>query len=599
MSIRNQNWYNLQSTRSYPLDESCSGLDNAAAAIRDDILVDCHIRYPAGLGEYVYVQGITVSAGIVTVLFGVSEGLTLPGPALAAVSLPKPVMDSVNYAITPLQAGVSGWVVFGPGIDTEFTGRYSVPSQTLISPRCGRSYRPLPIPNVSKTGLGTVLDGIVKIIGTSPIKVRYAPDAGTAVNSSGGTVATNVPALVFELDSSLTTTDYNPLSAFLGPCGQRPESGTCPKTPIESVNGIEPDCNGNIDFVFVNMAGHNFAGCGGIDVLADISLPDACAAAKTTLASFYTDQCCAAAFSVADYAALANIPSTQLKAGIIVTTDDTGNRWVLEADLVSWSPAATAEYCAWPDPTALIPDIIQQELPPQPTYPCVSLPVCSDFNACGETVPQFEVKSGLFTVVEADAPPICSASPVDPANPMNFGDELSLHNTYTAYDSTNQNIALFKNCASDWAIGKTIVVELNIGTSGLERNGGLLLNYLKYVTNNGVSDVIRNTFVAAVLDVSRGQLRILRYTDGAATVESHVTMRVKTNAWYRVSATPQRNGNNITIHVIAEELTANSPASASITVQLAATAYGDLLGQAGLFSNRSYACFNKFAIMTA
>ena len=32
MSIRNQNWYNLQATRSYPLDESCSGLDNAAAA---------------------------------------------------------------------------------------------------------------------------------------------------------------------------------------------------------------------------------------------------------------------------------------------------------------------------------------------------------------------------------------------------------------------------------------------------------------------------------------------------------------------------------------------------------------------------------------
>jgi len=55
MAIRNQNWYNLQSTRRYPLDDISTGVDDAGAFIREDIIVDCHIRFPNTLGEYLYI----------------------------------------------------------------------------------------------------------------------------------------------------------------------------------------------------------------------------------------------------------------------------------------------------------------------------------------------------------------------------------------------------------------------------------------------------------------------------------------------------------------------------------------------------------------
>ncbi|NDC10657.1 MAG: hypothetical protein EBZ75_15235, partial [Oxalobacteraceae bacterium] len=109
MSIRNQNWYNLQSTRRYPLDDISTGVDDAGAFIREDIIVDCHIRFPANLGQYLYVQGITVSTGIVTVLFGATSDVDSAGQTVCAVSLPQPVVPYVNYPVTPIAGPISGW----------------------------------------------------------------------------------------------------------------------------------------------------------------------------------------------------------------------------------------------------------------------------------------------------------------------------------------------------------------------------------------------------------------------------------------------------------------------------------------------------------
>jgi hypothetical protein len=107
MSIRNQNWYNLQSTRRDPLDENSTGLDNDGQKIRDDIIVDCNIRFPHTCGKYLYIQGITVSAGLVTVVIGgVPELADVTGEAVAVVSIPRPVNVNVNYAVTPIKRGV-------------------------------------------------------------------------------------------------------------------------------------------------------------------------------------------------------------------------------------------------------------------------------------------------------------------------------------------------------------------------------------------------------------------------------------------------------------------------------------------------------------
>lgn len=602
MSIRNQNWYNLQSTRRYPLDENCTGLDDSNEFIRDDIIVDCHIRFPNTYGKYVYVQGITVSRGIVTVVFGVSAELGFArGDVLAYVSLPKPVISNINYAIVGLKNGVSGWVAFGPGIENNFVGRYTTVQQTLVSPRCARAYKPLPVPTIGKLGLQNALDGIVKLLGQQPVRVRYAENAGSVtrvINGEKTPYKENVSALVIELDPTQITNDYNPLRLFLGPCAQRPESGTCPKPPIETINGIAPDCDGNVNIVFENFyAVQPFAECGGVDLISNSDLPNICAASNPRKTrKTRKDDCCVAAFEVQTEADLTSFPTAQRTPRMIVKTKDTNELWQLNFDLVTWTITDSAEYCSWPDPADAIPDIIIDETAPDTAYAGVAIPACVDFSAC-DGAALFTTRSGTFDVVSLPSPPACiSCLSADLSlDTINASDNtLTIKSVYAAKNTTNVNIATFNNSATDWALNKTISAEFRIGTGGVERNGGIILNYQRTADPGQAT---QTTFVAAVLDASRGQLRVLRYTNNAITVENSATMQVKTGSWYRLSVSPISNGSAIALSVYAEEITDTNKSTASTVVQIDAAAYGPLVGAVGIIASRSYVWFNKFTII--
>lgn len=602
MSIRNQNWYNLQSTRRYPLDENSTGLDDANVFIKDDILVDCHIRFPNTYGKYVYVQGITVSPGLVTVVFGVSNVLgSKSGEPLAAVTLPKPVSTSVNYPVTALKPGVSGWVVFGGGIENNFSGRYTTVQQTLVSARCARAYKPLPVPTIGKLGLADTLQGVVKILGELPVRVRYAADAGRVVAMVNGEKIVQkdtVPALIVELDTTQITENYNPLQLFLGPCAQRPESGTCTKTPIETINGIAPDCAGNIEIIFENFANPQaFESCGGVDIVTDQNLPAVCAATKKRRPEAYQDNCCVPEFEVPSEADLANIPEDKRKPGLIAVTVDTNERWSLDADLVTWSITNSSEYCTWPDPADAIPDVIIDELIEIPTYPAVAIPACVDFTGCAGA-DLFTAQSGSFTTASVMAPagcPSCDSAELD-ANTLNTASSAELINqaVYASEKLSSLNITTFNNSATDWALNKVISAEIRIGTAGLERNGGIVLNYQELLSE---TQRLQVTFVAVMLDATRGQVRVLRYTNSSVTVEATSTMPIKTGTWYKLSVTPVQNGDSVSINIYVEEMTPTDPATTSMVVQIDAASYGPLLGAAGLIANRSVTYFNRFTIV--
>ena len=542
MGIINQNWYDLQANRRYPLDETSTGVGDDGLFIRDDILVDCHIKFPVTCGTYLYVQGVTVSTNLVTVVFGASTALNLPGTPVAAVSVVKPAAASVNYAITALQPGVTGWVVFGPGIDTNFVGRYTAASQSLVSPRCGRPYTPLPVPTLGKLNLKTALEGIVSSVGQQPVKVSYVKDA----------VAVGVGAIVVELDTTLTTSTYNPLKEFLGPCSQRPESGTCPHPAIESINGITPDADGNINIVFENFAAAtNFTACGGLNVQSDSNLPDLCKKAKLDT----TD------------------PDDKCK--------DTKSA---DIDLT------------WPDPTKMIPDLVIVEPPIEGPYTPAAVPACVDFAACGGQA-VFTRRVGTFSVVTATAPgvcPTCVSSGLT-ADAINTGGmPLTSHNVYRAANTSTLNVATYNNFTTDLALGNTVTVELQLQTTALARNGGVLLNYLNYV---GPSGALQTTFVAVLLDANQQELRVLRYTNSSVTVEGSAQMVVQGGAWYRLSVTPIRDGANIAVNIYAEEITNPGGPTTELTVQIAASSYGSLVGPAGIFTSQADTYFSKLTVI--
>jgi hypothetical protein len=537
MSIRNQNWYNLQATRRYPLDDTSTGVDDAGAFIRDDILVDCHLRFPETLGRYAYVQGITVSANLVTVILGVTDNVLNPaGVTVAAVSLVKPVDVNVNYAVTPLVAGVSGWMTFGPGIETDFVGRYSLPSQSFLLPRCARPYRALPISSCGKLGLPTALQGLVNITASAPLKATYVADAGNVIDGFTKTVVgTATNAIVFEIDQNAATATYNPLQEFLGPCAQRPESGTCPKTPIETINGVLPDCNGNIVIEFLGFDARPFENCGGIDVLTDLSLAETCLAPVVDPRREFNDICC--------------------------------------DPEVNPNPDP---YC-WPDPTTAL-DAIVEELVPL-DFAQSSLPVCVDMNGC-YTPNEFIEKTGAFLSEQTLAPPLCGADP----NAF----VLTNHYTYAAASNSN-NVALFKNAATDWALNRQFSTQLKISGQGAQRNGGLVFNYRQEL----VDARIVTTYVVVIVDVAAAAVRVLRYNNGTFVEEHTVNFAARTGTWYRLSAAPVRSGTAVLLSFAVTNMTNTSDtATGAVTI----AQYGDPTGFTGLFSRQSFTYFNTFRV---
>ena len=602
MGIRNLNWYNLQATRRYPLDDLCSSETDAGDSFPDDILVDLHVRFNSALGQYAYIQAVTVSEHLVTAIIGVSSTIDTAGTSVAAVTITKPAAINVNYAIEPLVAGVVGWVVFGAGINAlPIAARFSTPRQSLIAARCARGYDPLPIPAISKLNVVPPLQGVVNINSETPIKIEHKTEMIGGVNRQ---------LVIFSLNKEDASLTYNPLSYFLSACGQRPESGTCGKTPIETINGIAPDCDGNIQITFNNITAVPFASCGGIDLLTDYGLKRACAGPEQ-LPLFYSDLCCPRRFDTiadrnaapADEFNVGDIVRVGVSSGASTTKYQYYRVTAINAGAVVWSanPLAVDDpdlktvlsKCDWPDPTELLPDIVIN-LPQLQDYPALSLPACIDFCSCDPTPPLFDAVQGVFASEKLLAPfgcVPCGAANTAQQQPRDrFA--LSLRNTYSSVDTGGVALSLLKNTATDWAFGRAISAQLKIAPTGVDRNGGVVINYRKVVRNS----VTQIKYYAAVIDVGRGQFSLLEYVNNNYIIVASVPMLVQTSSWYRITVYPTLRGDFVYLNCVAEEMAPNGVRAEIIDYRVLLRDYEPQTGAFGLYALRSYTRFNAFTI---
>lgn len=239
MAIINNNWFNLNSTRRYPVDDFATGESDEGFDLPNDIITDIRLRFPRNLGDFAAISSINCSARIVTVTFVAHGG---PGGfiPLAVVSLPKPVSPNVPYPVKAMSDGVFGWVVFGEGIEKKFAGRFSGIEQALIMPKLAFSYGNYPVTSMSIANDSSKLIRDVTLRGIGDLKVRKE------VRTLYG--ITPVNAIVFSLDNE--STNANLYEKYLGKCQGRPESESCNKVSVEFINDVQPDCFGNINIAF-------------------------------------------------------------------------------------------------------------------------------------------------------------------------------------------------------------------------------------------------------------------------------------------------------------------------------------------------------------
>lgn len=292
--ISARNFYNHNAARRYPIDDSATGETDSGIQTPNDILLDCHLRFPNIAGQYAFVSSLHCTPGLISATFQAAECAAAESACdvgyssssmcvlgndfvpLASVSIPRSNFEPYRqYAVNPVYEGTGGWVVFGEGLQIgSFSGKFSSVLQTMLAPRVCRAYEPLPVTSMSRIGNRNKLRGLVKILGGTDVVVE---------KESRLIEGETKDVLIIRLES--TNSAINALEAYTGPCAGRPESNTCAIPAIESINSVQPDCNGNINIVFQDRhgctyVGHDIAGgmvidfCLDLDIVCDQLLSD-------------------------------------------------------------------------------------------------------------------------------------------------------------------------------------------------------------------------------------------------------------------------------------------------------------------------------------
>jgi len=362
---------------------------------------------------------------------------------LGVVDLPiGDIQTGIHIPIEAQVLGVGGWIVFGNGIEEPFSGRFSTPEQSVLAPRAAKYYNKLPVSSLGKLNNITALSGLVLLKAGNDIEIA------TEEREIGGE---DREAIVVRL---LQGQGANVFDTYKGPCGGRPETGTCQTpNPIEFINTIPPDCDGNIRI--------EFSGCAitskminvpcGFVIDCDKDIADACVRGD-------------------------RLPDNQ------------GNL-----------PNDYDDACAEPES-----DVSISEEPPGPgpgpgpgpsasSETCSSLPYTENFE--DGIAQSFEVKRGGFVFVDDDpsctpepseslvsesASSLSSPSSEEPFTPTpGFICPFKAYATEAAISSSTRNISVWNDCAilSTVDIKTTAQVRILTPGSGALGNGGVITNY--------------------------------------------------------------------------------------------------------------------------
>jgi hypothetical protein len=248
--IVNQDWLVRNAQRKYPIEDAASAVSDGGAYLPEDVIVDMNVWTPEfelteGTVQFLYISSVIITEHLVSLtILGASAATISPGTAyhpgpgspftpIAALTIEKPVIPYKNYPLDAFQTGVMGWVAFGGGVNREeFSMLFSNPTQSLLVPKAARFYTTPAVTGISSSSGFTTAAG--------DVLVQVDPPFTTEIRNVTYNGETR-EALIIGLEQSVDV-----MEAFAGPCGKRPESGSCGKDPILSIAGVTPDCSGNI-----------------------------------------------------------------------------------------------------------------------------------------------------------------------------------------------------------------------------------------------------------------------------------------------------------------------------------------------------------------
>jgi len=530
MAIINHNWLNSHASRNYPVDDAATGIDDNGLVLPDDIILDLHISWPLAYGQFAFIGGITITENLVSVV--IMAATTADSAAefipLGAVSLVKPFASNTQQPLTAVADGVGGFIMFGD-VEEQISLRFSTAAQSRIIARVAMPYKPLPVHHIRKAGRPDVLTGIVQILHGSGIHVELQ----TVLVGD-----TTVDAIVISLDSTVDASTI--FQQYVGPCGGRPESGTCELPGIETIGGVAPDCDGNIDIIFRQLVVGDFPECtttdAGFVIDQGIGLDDVCPIRDFTRFDG-TDACAESSLSIVD----SSISLSSSSAGAVP------------------GDSSISVVCDSP-----------------PFLDCFTTPIHEDWvTRVGSSVSV--TATNPYTPVDC-----CGESEVD-------CDDEALQ----LYDLTRRNVVIWDSCGYTVSTGQTITTDVLLTAAVLTTpaNAGIALNYR---SNSGTT-----TYWVAGVDAADNKLKLWRYNGATLIVENAAPLGVLVDytAWYRIVVTVTDVGSGGVVAIAVSVALASAPGSPLTSFAVGTTHYGTADGKHGIATDRAVATFDHWRIV--
>lgn len=214
-------WFNQNELRRYPLREDSAATPVSGEFPLDGLICDLSMVVPVAYRDSVCLRQFAITDRMVSL----SLAAMSTNVGLAVGTWPRPVEAYKPYPLTPLAAGVSGYVVFGAlAVDiAAAAGLFSPADPLLVDQHAVLAIESGLVPRISKYGGSTAfLTGLVRLL----------PGDNIMLSVSGQTISIGlIPSVRSEL---------------VGPCDQQGAFDGCGGVPVRSINGVPGDANGKI-----------------------------------------------------------------------------------------------------------------------------------------------------------------------------------------------------------------------------------------------------------------------------------------------------------------------------------------------------------------
>lgn len=229
--IYNLDWYASNESVKYPLDSKASCIPTGYEYVPQELLgviTDISFNIPYNLEGKPYLASLTITEDLLSLV--ICAGST---PLFAFSSTHRSLYTSRYYTLTSFSTGCSGVIVFGESAKTHRCSyKFASDEQSRFLPSVYHRYMDYPVVSIGRKDGASFYQKDVFFNGEGDVKVEAE---SVVINGD------SVDALVFSLNKPEET-----LQKYIGSCDCRPESGTCPRGSIESINTVTPDEYGNI-----------------------------------------------------------------------------------------------------------------------------------------------------------------------------------------------------------------------------------------------------------------------------------------------------------------------------------------------------------------